>query len=105
MRAEKADRSPTLRAMAATRTSAVLFTPRSVGAERVRTSFTFTFRRVACPSKRRTVFGCARSSSLPSTIRSTRRKAGSRETSTPPSTRSIDVLSETAFAQPRPRTA
>src|SRR6266511_3542498 len=104
MMAEKAERSPTLPAIATTRTSAVLFTPRSVGAERVRTSFTFALRRSACPSKRRRVFGWARSSSRPCLIRRTRRNAGSFVTSTPTRTRSIEVASDTAFAQPRPRT-
>ena len=104
MNAENADRSPTFRAMAATRTSAVLFTPRAVGADSVTTSFTRTLSRSACPSKSSTVPGCASASRSPSTTRSTCRNVGSFATSTPARTRSIDTCSETAFAQPRPRT-
>ena len=104
MKAEKADMMPTFLTTTAMRMSTVLLTPRSVGAESVMTSPTPTLSRSACPWKSSMVLGLASSSRLPPMGCSTRLTAGSLAMSTPPSTRSIEALSETALAQPRPRT-
>ena len=66
---------------------------------------TRTLSRSACPWKSSMVLGFARSSSFPSTGRTTRLKSGSLAMSTPDRTMSIEETSETALAKPRVRTA
>ncbi len=91
------------RAIATTRTSMVLFTPRVVGAEIVSASPTFTFSFSAWFSKIRIVPGSARSSSLPLVICRTWGMRGSWRMSMPLMPTCIEPVSETSFAQPRPR--